>query len=285
MIAINRTVTSLAIASCLLTGSQAISQSVQKSDLQPAIGHQAVSRIDDSNKGSPLIPVPGEIITLEFRNLPPMANGQASQCEIRIPENYTPDKDFPLFVWFNHQRGSHRVSRAYGMVDPEQFIVVALPYPKGELPRLAVDGKTIDFFWDYLEPMLKAVKEVVPNISKDIRIATGSGSGAHLIGSGISLEWPGFADYFTAYALHAGGYAPSEEYYSARGKPMLIVYGENSEALGWQEKFNETIKTSGADLTFASMPGDGHALSGKGRSRIREWTDKLLKDSRVASPQ
>ncbi len=222
--------------------------------------------------------VPGEVLTLEFPNLPPMLNDQVSQCEVSIPEDYSPDKPVPFFLWLSSQRGSSHISRAEGMVDFSKFVVATLPFPEGNRPLLAVKDKTIDSFWDYLRPMLEAIQEVVPNISDEVRVAAGSANGAHVIGSGIYLEWPGFVDYFTAYVLHAGGYAPGETYTGARGKPMLVIYGEQSEALAWQDKFNEQIENSGAELTFIAMPEDAHALSPAGRERIREWTDALLTD-------
>lgn len=224
-------------------------------------------------------PIPGQIITLEFPNLPPMADNQPSKCEIHIPSSYTADKTFPLFVWFGGGKGSFKVGGTKSLVDFDKFIVVALPYPEGRLPRIAVNEGKIDEFWEYLKPMLEEVKRTVPNISDKLRIAGGSSSGAHLTGSGISQKWKGFSDYFTAYVLHEGGYAPTKNYDAARRKPVLVIFGEKSTAYGWQKGFNESIKNSRAKLTFIGIPEDGHGLSAEGRKRIREWTAQLLQDT------
>ncbi len=219
---------------------------------------------------------PGEVITLDFPDLPAMAGNQSSKCEVRIPDSYNPQNTYPLFVWFAGGKGSYKVGGANELVDFERFIVVALPYPGGRLPRLAVNDGTIDAHWEYLAPMLEEVKKRVPNISETVRIAGGTSSGAHLVGSGICQEWDDFSDYFTAYVLHEGGYAPKKDYDAAKRKPVLVIYGEKSPAYGWQKGFNEAIKGSRADLTFIAMPTDGHGLSGEGRKRIREWTDALV---------
>lgn len=219
---------------------------------------------------------PGAVLTLHFPDLPPMADNQPSICEIHIPASYLPEQSFPLFVWFSGGKGSAKASNARGLVDFDKYVVVALPYPEGRLPRLGVRDGKIDEFWTYLKPMLEKVQETVPNISDKLRVAGGSSSGAHLIGSGICQKWRGFSDYFTAYVLHEGGYAPKKNYEAARRKPVLIIYGEKSTAYAWQQGFNETIKDSRAKLTFIAMPEDGHGLSGEGRKRIREWTDALL---------
>lgn len=220
--------------------------------------------------------IPGEVLTLDFPNLLPMADNQPSKCEIRIPESYTADQSFPLLVWFSGGKGSARAENARGLVDFDKFIVVALPYPEGRLPRLAVTDGTIDDFWKYLRPMLDEVKKTVPNISNKVRIAGGSSSGAHLVGSGICQKWRGFSDYFTGYILHEGGYAPSRNYEAARRKHVLVVYGEKSQSFRWQQRFNEAIKDSRARITFVGIAEDGHGLSSKGRQHIRQWTDNLL---------
>lgn len=102
---------------------------------------------------------PGSTLTLEFPDLPPMANGLVSKCEIRLPNNYSASSEFPLLVWFSGGKGSHQTNSANGIVDFERFIVAAIPYPNGDLPRLAVNDRSIDRFWDYQKPILEAVIE------------------------------------------------------------------------------------------------------------------------------
>ncbi|MGE9293244.1 MAG: hypothetical protein ACQKBW_06495 [Puniceicoccales bacterium] len=217
---------------------------------------------------------PGETLTLAFPQLPPMKDGQLTTCEVRLPDTYAPDRDFPLLVWFGGGHGSATVGGAVKLVDPATFIIVALPYPEGRRPRVAVDEGTIDEFWDYLQPMLAAVQEKVPNISKSLRIAGGTSSGAHLVGSGICQRWPGFSDYFTAYILHEGGHAPGTDFTAAHGKPILVVYGEQSTAYPWQQRFNQRIRQSEARITYIDLPEAGHGLTEEGRQQIRAWTDR-----------
>ncbi len=250
---------------------------------QPGAEEKASSTITVPTEGitkPARCPAPGETLTLEFPGLPPMsADGQPSICQIHIPATYTPEGDFPLLVWFSGGKGSSNIAAARELVDFDQFVVVTLPYPEGRSARLAVKNGTIGEFWDYLEPMMAAVRKTVPNISKRLRITGGSSNGAHLVGSAICQRWDGFSDYFTAYILHEGGYAPDKDYSAARGKRMLIVYGEKSTAHAWQLTFNKAIKPSEARLTFVALPDAGHGLTDEGRQRIREWTDRLLADS------
>jgi hypothetical protein len=156
--------------------------------------------------------LPGQTITLDFPELGNMANDEPARCEVRIPENYTDSKRFPIFVWFSGGHGNCDVNSASALVDFDQFIVVAVPYPDGRLPRLGVRDGGIEDFWAFQFPMLERVKALIPNMSGTVRIAGGLSSGAHLLGSAIDLDWPGFTDYFTAYVLHEGGYAPHMTY-------------------------------------------------------------------------
>ncbi len=145
-----------------------------------------------------------------------MADQVSTRCEIHIPATYEPGRDFPLLLWFSGGKGSCHVRSARDLVDFNEFVVVALPSPEGRSARLAVKGGEIDAFWAYHAPMLEAVKQAVPNIDPELRLVGGSSNGAHIIGSGLSRDWRGFSDYFTAYILHEGGYALSKDYSRAR---------------------------------------------------------------------
>ncbi len=214
---------------------------------------------------------PNNTFTLHFPELPPMADNREAQCEVHIPKNYTSDKPVPIFVWFNGGKGDYRVDGAKGLVDFDQFVVVALPYPNGKFPRIAVDEGDIDAHWKFQKPMLDKIRELIPNIDPNIRIAGGTSSGAHNVGSGLNQKWHGFYDYFNAFILHEGGYAPSTEYKGASRKLLLVIWGEKSTAREWQAWFNKKIDASRAKITFISLPNAGHGLTGEGKNKIREW--------------
>ncbi len=219
--------------------------------------------------------VPGAKFRLEFADLPGTANGQSAGCEISIPSNYRVDAPVPLLVWISGGKGSDRIGGAGELVDSSRFVVVALPFPKS-VPsvRDAVGKGNVDDVWDYQRPMLQKVRELIPNLDPDIQIVGGTSNGAHAIGSGIDQDWEGFADEFTGFILHEGGSSPDGDYRDARGKTMLVIYGENSTALDWQKGFIDRIERSRPRLDVVAIPGEGHGMGGDSRKRIREWIDE-----------
>ena len=235
------------------------------------------SLVKDVEEGDGLSP--GAVITLDFPELGAMAKGKPAQCQLSVPKNYDPRRPVPLLVWFSGGAGSHTVGSAKGVVDFDTFLVLTLPYPNGRFPRLAVnagDGE-INTFWEFQKPMLERVIELVPNISETVRIAGGSSSGGHLVGSALDQRWRGFCDYFTGYVLHEGGHCPDMKYKGARSSHrILVVYGENSTAKEWQKYFMEQFDQARGRIDYIEVPGAGHGLNGAGKQRIRAWIEKTF---------
>ncbi len=228
-------------------------------------------------RASPAL-VPGATFTLQFPELGEMHDTLPAACEVSIPKNYNAAKPVPLLVWFGGGKGSHQAGGARGLVDFDRFVVVALPYPKGTLPRLAAQDKgPIDAHWAFQRTMLERVIKVVPNIDRRLRLVAGTSSGGHQIAYGLDRSWPGFADYFTAFIVHEGGAQPlTHRFPGAKGKRMLVVYGEETDSLTWRTWFNWQVEKSGAEATIIGIPGAGHGLNEDGRRAIRKWTDELL---------
>lgn len=224
--------------------------------------------------------VPGTVVTLEFPELAKMHGELPASCEVSIPKNYDPAKPVPLLVWFTGGKGSNRVAGANGVVDFDRFAVVALPYPHGhDMREMIVEGG-MDNVKDYHAAMMARVKALLPNIDPQARIAAGSSNGAHLIGTALDLEWAGFGDYFTLFVLHEGGTAPTGKYPGAKGKRLLVIWGEKSEALKWQIWFNWRIGQPGALVSYHSVPEAGHGLEARGRKMIHDWIEERLADGK-----
>lgn len=219
--------------------------------------------------------IAGQNFILEFPDLPKMNGGAPAACEVHIPKNFNYPRPVPLLVWFSGGTGSHRVAGANGVVNFDDFVVIALPYPNGKLPRIAVQEGDIDKHWEFQRPMLKKVIELIPNIDRRARIAAGTSSGAHNIGSGLDKRWKGFSDYFDAFVLHEGGTSPANELSGAKNKRVYVLWGEKSTAREWQEWFNSRIERCGSKLTIESQPTAGHGLNGEGKAMIRKWIETV----------
>ena len=218
---------------------------------------------------------PGATVTLTFPELGPMHDKLPAACEVSVPSDYDPARPAPLLVWFSGGKGSQSVAGARGLVDFDRFLVVALPYPDGVLPRLAAkDGARIDRHWDYQRVMLERIQALAPNIDPARRFVAGTSSGGHLIAYGLDRGWPGFAEYFTHFVIHEGGSEPlAKGFPGAKDKRLLVVYGEKSESIAWRGWFNWHVLQSGARADIVGLPDSRHGLGDDGRRAIRAWID------------
>lgn len=229
------------------------------------------AQIETSNNKYQL--APGKTLRLEVPQV--LANDMKQRVfEVRIPEEYTPDKEMPLLVWFSPGSGSNSISSIPPIVDKTKFLLVALPYPDNQLPRLAIEANTIDSFGDYERPMLEYMHYMIPNIDPKIKIAAGFSSGAHLVGSGLDRNWIGFTDFFTVYVLHEGGGSPSNTYKGVKSThKILVTYGLQNNSYGQTVVSN--MKKSGIVPDVIKLPHTGHEMSQESIDAIRQWIDVL----------
>jgi len=224
---------------------------------------------------SPTLP-PGTVLTLNFPELGQMHRQLPAACEVSIPRDYDPAKPVPLLVWISGGSGSHAVARAEGLVDFDRFLVVALPFPNGTDPRNVANHGNPDDHWTFQRAILERVHTLFPNIDPAMRLVAGTSNGGHLIGFGLDRAWPGFSDHFTAFIIHEGGIQPiTANIPNAKGKRVLVAYGEKSPSIVWTGWFCWNLQRSGADATFIALPDSTHGLGADGRRTIRQWIDAL----------
>ena len=228
-------------------------------------------QVETSNNISHL--APGKTLRLEVPQF--LANDTKQRVfEVRIPEEYRPDKEMPLLVWFSPGGGSNSISSIPPIVDKTKFILVALPYPDNQLPRVGIETNTIDSFGDYERPMLEYMKYMIPNIDQKTKIAAGFSSGAHLVGSGLDRNWIGFTDFFTVYVLHEGGGSPSNTYQGVKSThKILVTYGLQNNSYGQVVVSN--MKKSGIVPDVIKLPNTGHEMSQESIDAIRQWINVL----------
>ena len=216
---------------------------------------------------------PGKTLRIEIPQLLSNDNKQRI-CEVRIPENFRLDENVPLLVWFSPGPGSNSIHSIPPIVDKSKYLLLALPYPDNQLPRLAIKAGKIDRFWDYQKPMLEYIKEMFPNIDPNIKIAAGFSSGSHLIGSGLDRDWSGFTDFFTVYILHEGGGSPDMKFKGAKSTHnILVTYGLQNNSYG--KVVEREMKRSGIMPDVIKLPNTGHSMSQESINAIKQWIDAL----------
>jgi pimeloyl-ACP methyl ester carboxylesterase len=227
------------------------------------------------NESGGLVIAPGKTLQLDVPDFG-AEHPVKRLCEIRIPETYRPDSPVPILVWFSPGGGSNRIASVPPIVDKRQFLIAAIPYPGNKLPRLAIKAgaEKIDAFWEYQKPMLDYVRDLIPNIDPKVRIAAGFSSGAHLVGAGLDRDWMGFADFFTAYILHEGGYSPAMRFEGIReDHKVLITYGLQNRSYG--KVVAREMKKAGHHPTVVKLPHTGHSMSSEAIEAIWGWIEQF----------
>lgn len=218
---------------------------------------------------------PGNSFFVRMPELALLNGSRVPQFGIRVPESYKVDKPTPMFVWFADGRGSSWTDLPAELVDEERFLIVALPYPRNRLPEVAVEEGDIEQFLEMHTAMLKRVAEMVPNIDQSVRIVGGNGSGAHVVGTALDMEWSLFVDGFNAFILHEGGICPEMRYRGADRKLVLVSYGKRSERLKQQERINTAMEESQAKLDLIGLEDSEHLLDDLGKRAIHDWIDNV----------
>jgi len=222
--------------------------------------------------------IAGRVIRFQVPNLL-SGDGVNRSFEVRVPEEYKKEKPLPLLVWFSPGGGSDRVNAIPPIVDFHKFLVVAIPYPNNKLPRLAIKaGETqINAFWEYEKPMLEYLQDNFPNISQRVRIAAGFSSGAHLVGSGIDMDWQGFTDFFTTFVLHEGGGSPKMHFKGMNeDHHVLVSYGTNPGYRSYGIVVAREMKRHGLNPTIIKLSHTTHAMTQESIDAIREWIIETL---------
>jgi hypothetical protein len=123
---------------------------------------------------------PGKVIEVEFAetNVPPslytMVTGTTAPptLKFRLPDNYSPDRNFPLLVYVpgNHGGPAGNIGNAQTIAGPRDWMVASLPLFKSSLDRDEIAGGIIVSFEDFATLskayaiMLGRLYEMVPNI-------------------------------------------------------------------------------------------------------------------------
>lgn len=217
----------------------------------------------------------GKKITLKFPKLPKDRRDQPAATTIWLPKDYRPERVYPLYVWLRGSDGDNHPAKGQGLVNPNKFVQLGLPYPKTAKDR--DDPKLIGNFpavWKYHQPMLEEVFRAVPNVHPRLRVVAGFSNGGHCIDGLLSLPSCEFRHLFNVFVLADGGLARGDY----RGLQNSFAY------ICWCEK-EPSNKDSATKVlskaTKAKMPVKGEEMKGishsfppEHRKSVNQWIEK-----------
>jgi len=219
---------------------------------------------------------PGNKFNLLFPELGASRSSDPAKIQIRIPENYQPDKPAPLALYFGGGEGTDNCDALKTLVDSSEWVLVAFPFPKDvTTPLHAYDeGKGGDLI-KFQEPMLDRLQALLPNTDPQRRVVVGTSNGAHMIAIGACDGWKEFSDYFSAFVMHEGGGSESKDFSPLRKKAVFVLMGRQSTSLGFSERVVSNVKKARIKPDVFVAESEGHGMGDDSRAAIKEWIAML----------
>jgi hypothetical protein len=249
---------------------------------------------------------PGQVITLTFPELPPTLIAQAkgekapAMLTARLPDNYTAEGRWPLFVFVAGGVGSKGdgVGNAREIIGPRDFIAVSLPlfqraYDPQEQPGggMAITVDDFDVLRSAYRTMLGGLMQTVTNTTPERSTLGGFSNGAHatalLVAGGDEFT----LDHFSQFVFVDGGaqfLAPFglSSTKLARSR-LLLLRGDQREmktmrqgqppvdARAFLDKIFDAVdgmaRARGLDWTQVVMRGRGHGFEPEFRKVVGQW--------------
>jgi hypothetical protein len=244
---------------------------------------------------------PSAVLHFEFPDLPPtldaMSSGtaQPAMMTARLPENYTSEGQFPLFVYLLGGPGGRGEERHLKLgqftIGNRDFIVVTMPLFKKKLDPtepsrgLMVSMDDFPVIASSYRTMLEKLFATVPNITREHSTLGGHSNGAHTTGVLLAGQDEFLFQHFTQFFLQEGGIGPLfanvMQKTSMRTPRFMIMMGgrgfgpepqKSSPFLTLQNVLQDMTSYGGKrDFTFVTMHGYGHDQPPEYLQVIGQW--------------
>ncbi len=238
---------------------------------------------------------PGKVTEVEFAGIhvPPslyaMITGATAPPTIkfRLPDNYTPDRKFPLLVYVpgNHGGPGGNIGNAQTIAGSSDWVVASLPLFKSSLDREEIAGGIIVSFEDFstlsraYAILLGRLFELVPNIDHERSAMVGFSNGALTIAVLVSNHDEFVLTHFKSFCLVDHGMFHLSDLHKKRSREsrFLILSGDNQEDPGRDLKIRagqllqDSWQLLGVDLSFHVMKDTGHEFRGRHMAIVGRW--------------
>jgi len=250
---------------------------------------------------------PNAKIGFEFPDLPETFYSKSTHenhpamLSAQLPENYTRDAKFPIFVFLeggNGGRGDSSTARS--IVGPRDFITVSLPLfrdgsgtPPPAIPGLSFNTSFMVNMNDApalsgsYRIMLQKLFDAVPNITTERSALGGFSNGAHATGALLVSNDEFILGHFTAFCLFEGGLDLALHPEALRQPAMkrcrfIMLFGDHDDDPKLQmgramigepliRQLQEKASALNLDFTRIVMHGYGHKMPPEYRNLLGNW--------------
>ncbi len=240
---------------------------------------------------SPVKLEPGAVIELVFPDLPETLASMSSDSKeparltAILPEDYTPEKKFPLFIYLlggGGGRGNQGdLGMGRGVIGNKGYICAVMPLFKKKLDiteparGLMVSMDDFEVISKSYRTMLTKLDEVVPNITSKGSVLGGHSNGAHTTGVLIAGQDDFIFERFDSFYLHEGGltllFANVLQKQSMKKPRFLVMIGGKGPFLPFGALLERMVARGGFQFTFVAMEGYGHEQPPEYLAQIGQW--------------
>ncbi len=222
--------------------------------------------------------VPGGTFLLKFPELGPTIKKDYRLMQMRVvlPDNYSPNRQWPLYISFGGGTGSDRPNR---LTDGLGFVATALPFPRNprNLAQGSFDPVTL---WSSYKPMLEKLERVLPNLDPARRVVFGFSNGANALTALVAFSDGQFTQQFRYLIIHEGGMYQrnwSDEVWRELGSCSLLYSGgDRGSGVLIKKMYREALDRN-VDAELLIFKG-GHEMNPQIGAEMRQWIQQKALD-------
>lgn len=204
-------------------------------------------------------------------------DGGKARVGIRLPTDFDARRSYPAIVMFGGGSGGSNPDLLHTIIGGTGFIVIAVPYQKGE-----IWGSPLSWYM----PMLERAFIEVPNINRQVLVSAGFSSGGGA--TGVTTFSKEGMDLFCA-AIPAGlnpfPAPPGQPCFKVidhprfAGFPILAIIGaEDKTRIADFRRFRDAASATKVDLTYIEMAGVGHTWDKSSWPQVRSFLQEKVVD-------
>lgn len=246
---------------------------------------------------------PGKILNFQFPELPDtlytMKNGEkiVPQMSIRLPDNYSSGRKFPVFLFLHGNPGGKADPAALGklraIMKDVDFILVNVPLFKNGIEKGEIFDGCFISIGDYpvvkkcYDKMLGKLFETIPNIDTGKSVFGGFSNGGHATAMLVCCEYEMLLSNFKNIFIIDGGFftLPAGLHrMTLKDKNFLLMVGDSGTPwwreplLQLGESMDAMAKAYKRNLTLIVMENTEHTIPARYEAELREWVYKMNGD-------
>jgi len=249
---------------------------------------------------------PGSTIRFEFPELPETlasldsGKKQPALLSARLPDNYTPDKTFPIFIYLPGGPGGRGdipdLDPGLSVVGTSDYICAVMPLfksnfdPKEPYHGIMVSMNDFDVIATCYQIMLEKLLATVPNIDAKESAIGGFSNGAHTIGVLLAGQDDFILKTFSHFYFLEGGIGPLcanvMQKRSMKTPRFLMMTGSKGPFATLATAFQEMYLPGGSNhFTYVSMEGYAHEQPPAYLKAIGQWVRGKTLDKVPPKPE